>query len=279
MPIRPSLILPLAVLLSLGGCGLVPMHREEPPEPLTPQAFESRIDRLETQLAARCDVRDQALMHQRDEQLALRADVREVGHLLREVRRDLSGLRHEAPQDPVTRECPAADERLDNKTLLGRNEWIGLPKVGTFLEARVDSGANTSSLSATEITSFERDGEDWVRFKLGLNDEDAVVEAVRDDWIEAPVERRVKVVQAAGEESRPVIRLLMTLGPLREAVEFTLNDRTHLDYPVLLGRRFLMDIAIVDVARRHVYDRPEYPSSSAAEADAAPETQDDAPAP
>ncbi len=118
-----------------------------------------------------------------------------------------------------------------------------------------------------------------MRFKLGLNEDDAVVDAVRDEWIEAPIERRVKIVQANGEESRPVIRLLMTLGPLRENVEFTLSDRTHLDYPVLLGRRFLMDIAIIDVARRHIYDRPQFATRSAADADAAPETPDEATSP
>jgi hypothetical protein len=67
----------------------------------------------------------------------------------------------------------------------------------------------------------------------------------------------------------------MTLGPLREAVEFTLDDRTHLDGPVLLGQRFLMDIAIIDVARRHVHDRPTFSTPSAPDADAASETQDD----
>ncbi|MFP3387064.1 RimK/LysX family protein, partial [Tritonibacter sp. SIMBA_163] len=77
---------------------------------------------------------------------------------------------------------------------------------------------------------------------------------VRDEWIEAPIERRVKIVQASGEESRPVISLLMTLGPIRENVEFTLNDRTHLDYPVLLGRRFMLDIATIDVAETYLHE-------------------------
>lgn len=274
MPIRPLLIAPLATLLSLGGCGLVPQERDAPP-PVSQPAFDSRMDRLEADIASRCDASLDAQSARREEQLGLRADVREVGYLLRGVRSDLAQLRGETRQEPEYRDCPVIDERLDNKTLVGRSEWIGLPEVGTYLEARIDSGANTSSLSATEITPFERDGEDWVRFKLGLNDEDDVVETIRDKWIEAPVERRVRIVQANGEESRPVISLLLTLGPLRESVEFTLNDRTHLDYPVLLGRRFLMDIAIIDVARRHVYARPELAEPSSTEADDAPETQDE----
>ena len=258
MPIRPLLIAPLAALLSLGGCGMVP-QREAPPEPVTQQAFANRMDRLQADLADRCDATLQAQSAHREEQLGLRADVRELGYLLRNVRGELETLRGETRQEPTSRNCPVVDERLDKKTLVGRSEWIGLPEVGTYLEARIDSGAEMSSLSATEITPFERDGEDWVRFKLGLNDEDSVIESKRDEWIEAPVERRVRAAQANGEASRPVIRLLLTLGPLRESVEFTLDDRTHLDSPALLGRRFLMDITIVDVARRHIYDRPNFP--------------------
>lgn len=151
---------------------------------------------------------------------------------------------------------------------------MGLPSIGTYLQARIDSGANTSSLSARDITPFERDGEDWVRFKLALNDDDVVVDHVRDEWIEAPVERRVRIVQASGDDSRPVISLLLTLGPLRENVEFTLNDRSHLEYPILLGRRFLLDIALIDVAETYRFERPEFPGGESADQAAEDEAAD-----
>ncbi|WP_183382377.1 ATP-dependent zinc protease family protein [Halomonas stenophila] len=276
MPLRPPLMLSLLGLTWLGGCALVPADRPDPPEPLTPPAFEARIDRLEETLSARCDARLEMLAQHRQQQQRLTTDVREVGSLLRNLRQDVAGLSADAAESPTVADCPAGDERLANKALLGRSEWVGFPSVGTYLEARIDSGANTSSLSATEITTFERDGEDWVRFKLGLNDEDGAVDAVRDDWIEAPVERRVRIVQANGEQSRPVIRLLMTLGSIRETVEFTLTDRIPLDYPVLLGRRFLMDIAVVDVAQEHIHERPSFPDDGPATEDGANEPDGEA---
>ncbi|WP_246007457.1 ATP-dependent zinc protease family protein [Halomonas nitroreducens] len=255
----------------------MPTDRPAPPEPLTTPAFEARIDRLEASLSARCDARLENLVRQQQQhQQRLTSDVHDVSHVLRGLREDVAGLSADAAESPVVADCPASDERLANKTLLGRTEWIGLPSVGTYLEARIDSGARTSSLSATEITAFERDGEDWVRFKLGLNDDDGAVVAVRDDWIEAPVERRVRIVQANGEQSRPVIRLLMTLGSIRETVEFTLTDRIPLDYPVLLGRRFLMDIAVVDVAQEHIHERPSYPDNGPATEDGANESDGEA---
>ncbi|WP_108444291.1 ATP-dependent zinc protease family protein [Halomonas denitrificans] len=278
--------LPLAGTLALasllfGGCTYLPERAPSPP-PVTSAEFEARVSQLEHSLIARCDARQEArLDHQFRHQQALTADVREVGSLLRQLRGDVARLGPNDAPRASTRQCADAEQTsLNNKEILGRSEWIGLPDVGTYLKARIDSGATTSSLSATEITRFERDGEDWVRFKLGLNEDDIVVEDVRGEWIEAPVDRRVRIIQATGEESRPVISLLMTLGPLREKVQFTLNDRTHLDHPVLLGRRFLLDIAIIDVAEQYLHARPEFPggrpaadagADEATDADANPE--------
>jgi hypothetical protein len=210
------------------------------------------------------------------ERQALTADVREVGSLLRQLRDDIQTQQARGSDPIIVREECETNDVLDTKTLLGRTEWVGLPGIGTYLKARVDSGANTSSLSARDITRFERNGENWVRFKLALNDDDVVVEAKRDEWIEAPVERRVRVIQATNGEgdSRPVISLLMTLGPIRENVEFTLNDRSHLSYPVLLGRRFLLDIALIDVAATYLHSRPEFPGGAPAGQSAADEAVD-----
>ncbi len=221
---------------------------------LTPTEFAQRIDHLETQMAAQMTAHCQVVPR------PLTAKVDAVGQLVQQLRADLE-QRQSNHSEPVTvtRECVLDEELLTAKEIVGRSEWIGLPDLGTYLKARIDSGANTSSLSATDITRFERDGQDWVRFKLGLNANDVVIDAVRDQWIEAPLERRVRIVQAVGQETRPVVSLLMTLGPIRETVEFTLSDRTHLNYPVLLGRRFLMDIAIIDVAEHFLHPRPEFP--------------------
>ncbi|QTF91112.1 ATP-dependent zinc protease [Halomonas sp. BM-2019] len=260
----------LSLGLLLAGCAL-PIEQAEPEPVLGPDEFALRIDRLEADLAGRCDLQQRRQADQEQRQSELIADVREVGTLVRHLRADIERLER-TDSEPLV-QCAADELGLANKAVVGRSEWIGLPDVGTYLKARVDSGAHTSSLSASEITRFERDGDNWVRFKLGVTDDDVVVDDVRDEWIEAPVERRVRIVQAAGEESRPVVSLMMTLGPIRESVEFTLNDRTHLNYPVLLGRRFLMDIAVIDVAETYLHERPEFPGGRPA--DEAVDDEDD----
>jgi hypothetical protein len=272
---RPGVLWLMAGLsLSISGCAVTQPESNDPP-PLSEASFNARILELESQFTQQCNSHTELQARQLNQQQALTADVREVGSLLRYLRQDVQQLDARAVEPEVIREECAVDDLLATKTLVGRSEWIGLPGVGTYLKARVDSGANTSSLSASDITRFERDGEDWVRFKLALTDDDIVVESVRDEWIEAPIERRVRVVQASGEASRPVISLPMTLGPISENVEFTLNDRTHLDYPVLLGRRFLLDIALIDVADTYLHDRPEFPGGEPAEQAAEDEATDE----
>lgn len=272
---RPGVLWLIAGLsLSIAGCATTQPESNDPP-PLSEASFNSRIVELESQLAQQCDSSAELQERQLNQQQVLTADVREVGSLLRYLRQDVQQLEARDDEPVIIREECEIDETLTTKTLLGRSEWVGLPSLGTYLKARVDSGANTSSLSASDITRFERDGEDWVRFKLALNDDDVAVESQRDEWVEAPIVRRVRIVQASGEDSRPVISLLLTLGPIRETVEFTLNDRSHLDYPVLLGRRFLMDIAVIDVADTYLYDRPEFPGGEPADEAAEDEAVDE----
>lgn len=271
---RPGVLWLMAGLsLSFAGCAVTQPESNEPP-PLSEISFNTRILELETSLAQQCGDASTFYEQQRNQQQALTADVREVGSLLRTLRQDVANLEARDKEPVIIREECEVNDVQDSKTLLGRSEWVGLPSIGTYLKARVDSGANTSSLSASDITRFERDGENWVRFKLALNDDDVVVDRVRNEWIEAPILRRVRIVQASGEDSRPVISLLMTLGPIRENVEFTLNDRTHLDYPVLLGRRFMMDIATIDVAQTYLHERPEFPGGEPADQAAEDEAVD-----
>ncbi len=143
----------------------------------------------------------------------------------------------------------------EGKLLLGRYEWIHLPDQSLVIPARVDSGANTSSLHAVNLVEFERDGSTWVRFETHYQPEEGATP--QKTLIEAPLLRRVRILQASGSESRPVISLPIRLGSLSQETEFTLTDRGDMRFPALLGRRFMMDVALIDVSREFVQGRPE----------------------
>jgi hypothetical protein len=132
------------------------------------------------------------------------------------------------------------------KMVVGEMERVWIDPPGASLIARIDTGAQSSSLHAENMVEFERDGDDWVRFDLRLNEELTTLERA--------VARYVRVYQQADPEGtlRPVVSIRLRLGDVKDSFEFTLADRTHLDSQMLLGRNFLSDMALVDVGKQFV---------------------------
>ncbi len=164
--------------------------------------------------------------------------------------------------EPVTVEPVSEVVRaLENKQVVGRNEWAWLELLGRNLKARVDTGALSSSLSAIDLLPFERDGHEWIRFRVP--DED---HPDGGDVYEAPLVKYVKVRQASADEleRRPVVRLTVRVGDFVDDTEFSLTNREDMLYPLLLGRNFLRDVALVDVAQQ--FTQPKYvPDTSTVE--------------
>ncbi|MCG9681097.1 ATP-dependent zinc protease [Vibrio sp. Isolate23] len=142
---------------------------------------------------------------------------------------------------------PQARKTPDGKLILGEQEWVYVPGLEESFKARIDTGATTSSISATDVVEFERDGKDWVKFKIEHD-------GIKSKEIALPVQRWVKIRQSTAEESerRAVVESWIQIGDLKEKTEFTLADRTHLKFPLLLGRSFFKDVAVVDVSKKFV---------------------------
>uniref|UniRef100_UPI00356A4442 putative ATP-dependent zinc protease n=1 Tax=Pseudomonas sp. TaxID=306 RepID=UPI00356A4442 len=63
---------------------------------------------------------------------------------------------------------------------------------------------------------------------------------------ERQVERAIKVRGAGGAERRPVVLMKICLGHQVYEEQFSLNDRDRMNYPVLVGRRTLEKVGLVD---------------------------------
>jgi hypothetical protein len=126
------------------------------------------------------------------------------------------------------------------KIKIGWLEEIDLPELNVQnLAAKIDTGAYTSSLHATKIRPFLKDGISYVRFYA--NGEVKCVKPVHS--------QRVVKSSNGHEELRIVIETVVALGKRKITTQFTLTDRKDMDYRVLLGRKFLRKRYIVDVAR------------------------------
>ncbi|MNV50249.1 hypothetical protein D3C71_1422510 [compost metagenome] len=143
---------------------------------------------------------------------------------------------------------------FDHLSVIGLREWINLPELGMVgLRAKIDTGASTSCLHASDIQPFQRDGEDWVRFTAHLG---TLVQ--RRHRCEAPLVTVKRIKSSTGHvQSRYVIRTHMALGDRLWPVEFTLTCRKTMRYRVLLGSKALIDgQLVVNPALTYVQDKP-----------------------
>lgn len=143
--------------------------------------------------------------------------------------------------------------------IIGAVEWARVEPSGIVMEARIDTGAETTSVHAEDIQLIERDGKRYIRFSLL---DPSTADKV---FIERRLRRRVRIKQQdADSERRYVVKLWLTLGKQTSLVEVSLTDRENFEYPLLVGRNFITDSVIVDVSRQHVLNRPSPPEQDAA---------------
>ena len=134
----------------------------------------------------------------------------------------------------------------ETRTILGGQEYVYLDPPGIEFSARIDTGAQTSSLNAKEIIEFERDGKPFVRFNILHPQTGEKIELTRR------LRRHVRVKERGNRESqrRPIIKMRVVLANIDEQIDFTLVDRGRLKHQILIGRNLLRDLAIVDVSKK-----------------------------
>lgn len=133
----------------------------------------------------------------------------------------------------------------DDNPIFGWVENATLQPWNIAVKAKLDSGALTSSLDARDIEMFEQDGQEWVRFRLKL--EDQASGEVFSDQIERPLYRELAVRGAGGRDERPVVLLEVCMGDTIYEEQFSLRDREEMNYPLLLGRRTISHLGLLDV--------------------------------
>ncbi|MBA2779890.1 ATP-dependent zinc protease [Billgrantia kenyensis] len=135
----------------------------------------------------------------------------------------------------------------EDKAVFGWVEKSTLEPWGVEVKAKLDSGALTSSLDARDIETFDKDDEEWVRFRLELTDE-ASGESF-EEQLELPLYRDIRVRGAGGRDERPVVLMKICMGDTVHEEQFSLRDRGEMHYPLLLGRRTIGHLGLLDVTR------------------------------
>ncbi len=123
-----------------------------------------------------------------------------------------------------------------HQLLFGAEEWVYLAATDQSFSAEIDPNVDLSLIRATEMSVFERNGREWVRFSLGQG---SVLNLPVVVWL----------------EKRPVVVTWAQVGEYRDRISFVLMNKGSLDADLLLGKNFLSDRVIADPGRKYLQPR------------------------
>ncbi|MBL0956507.1 MAG: ATP-dependent zinc protease [Leptospira sp.] len=130
------------------------------------------------------------------------------------------------------------------KPIVGRVEWVEFPNWKLKLRARIDTGALSCSINAVNIERVVENGETFILFDTFVNEK-----PIR---LKSKFVKEAKVTSTSGvSEKRIMISEVIKIGKYKEETMINLNDRTNLNYPILIGRNFLRGKFLVDVSLSH----------------------------
>ncbi len=127
--------------------------------------------------------------------------------------------------------------------VVGWIEDVLIESADIVVQAKLDTGADKSSLDARNIEEFEKDGKKYVRFEVRNRSGQ-----VKNLELEAFRTTSIRRVQAKPQK-RLVVRMPLCLAGHKIDVDITLVDRSNLTVPMLVGRNFLAGNVIIDPSK------------------------------
>jgi hypothetical protein len=145
------------------------------------------------------------------------------------------------------------------RVVMGWRERVDLPDWHVrSVRAKIDTGARTSAI---HVAQFEHLPNARIRFEVVLRERPER----RTRWVEADILRESVVKPSNGQlQVRPVVRAKLVIGPLELDAEVGLVCRQGMLCRMLVGRRAIEGLALVDPRRRYLLTSPSRPSAPAA---------------
>lgn len=154
-----------------------------------------------------------------------------------------------APETAEKKASRALPVPSDPVQIYGWQEKVSLVGVDHVFVGKLDTGARTSSIHAIKQTEFQRNGETWVRFMTS----DTNVSEPKLHQIEAPLIDHVAVKEPNGKpHRRRVVRMAFRIGKRTVRANFTLNNRSNMVCPMLIGRKTIAVLGWVDPTRKYL---------------------------
>lgn len=156
--------------------------------------------------------------------------------------------------EPTSTSAPRAPaptneaEPQPEKKVIGATAAVKVVQGDLTFPARVDTGATTTSLHV-EQWDIEDASQD-----MAENVGKVIRFCIRDhrgeiEWLERKIVELATIKTSVQEEQRYKVRVKLSCRGIEKNVLVSLKDRSHMEYPVLLGRNFLEGDFLVDVEK------------------------------
>lgn len=133
--------------------------------------------------------------------------------------------------------------------IIGSEEWCSFESLQIpAIKARVDSGARTSSIQATQIKLVKRRGESWVEFEVNPIQDNL---SIAIECYAKLVDTRLVKSSTGIAEKRYVIKAPVRIGAETFEIELTLAHREGMDFRMLLGREAMNNRFMVNPAEKY----------------------------
>lgn len=164
-----------------------------------------------------------------------------------------STLRQKCPVDPpspsfiLNREMSDPSKKRPAPLLIGWREWVSLPDLHIpQMKAKIDSGARTSSLHASDLEFYHRAGKEWVKFIVHPFQHSKKETAI----CHAPIVDHRKVKSSSGTlTERPVILTSLVIGSEKWEIELNLVNRDMMGFRMLIGRQAVRKRCLINPGR------------------------------
>ncbi|MDA2970481.1 MAG: ATP-dependent zinc protease [Candidatus Actinomarina sp.] len=125
-------------------------------------------------------------------------------------------------------------KKNSQKRIVGWREYVTLTELNVEnVVAKIDTGANLSSIHASDIRISSKEKIKYVTFKIKKNKN-----TLRKVTYKLHGFKKIKSSDGVVEK-RPVIKTPIILDGIRKNIELTLTDRKTMDYTMLIGRKAL----------------------------------------
>ena len=140
--------------------------------------------------------------------------------------------------------------KASTRTTIGHHDKIDLPEMKLVnIDAKIDTGADGSSIHCHHIEIVKRKGKKQLHFIL--LDPTHPDYNNRSFYFEKFRQRSIKNSFGVSEK-RYIINTTVKIFGQKFPTEFSLSYRGNLTYPILLGKKFLYRKFIVDVAKSNL---------------------------